>query len=59
VTSFRLRAYVLRFPPGQLPPARYWRINMYDNEGFFVSNPANRFGIGNMAEKPLPDADGG
>jgi len=42
-----------------VPPACYWRINMYDNEGFFVSNPANGFGIGNMAEKPLPKADGG
>jgi hypothetical protein len=51
--------YVLHFPPGQLPPARYWRISMYDLEGFFVSNPANRFGIGNMAEKLESDADGG
>lgn len=32
---------------------------MYDLEGFFVSNPANRFGIGSMAEKLQPDADGG
>jgi hypothetical protein len=31
--------YVLRFPPGQLPPARYWRISMYDIEGFFFHNP--------------------
>jgi len=51
--------YVLRFLPGQLPPARYWRISMYDLEGFFVSNPANRFGVGNMAEKLQPDPDGG
>jgi hypothetical protein len=51
--------YVLHFAPGQLPPAKYWRISMYDLEGFFVSNPANRFGIGNMAETLEPDADGG
>jgi len=51
--------YVLRFPSGQLPPAKYWRISMYDIEGFFVSNAANRFGIGNMAEKLQPDPDGG
>jgi hypothetical protein len=51
--------YVLHFAPDRLPPARYWRISMYDIEGFFVSNPANRFGIGNMAEKLESDADGG
>ncbi|HEY1234762.1 MAG TPA: DUF1214 domain-containing protein [Candidatus Binatia bacterium] len=53
------KKYVLHFGPDQLPPARYWRISMYDIEGFFVSNPANRFGIGNMAEKLEPDADDG
>src|SRR5262245_19204056 len=51
--------YVLHFPHGQLPPARYWRISMYDEEGFFFNNPINRYGIGNMAEKPEPDPDGG
>jgi hypothetical protein len=39
--------YVLRFPPGQLPPARYWRINMYDIEGFFFNNLIDRYSIGN------------
>ena len=51
--------YVLHFPPGQLPPARYWRISMYDIEGFFFNNPIDRYGIGNMAEKLKPDPDGG
>jgi hypothetical protein len=51
--------YELHFAPGKLPPARYWRISMYDLEGFFVGNQANRFGIGNMAERLEPDADGG
>jgi hypothetical protein len=51
--------YRLHFPPGELPPARYWRISMYDLEGFFIHNPINRFGIGNMAEKLTPDVDGG
>jgi hypothetical protein len=32
---------------------------MYDIEGFFTSNSANRFGIGNMAEKLPSDPDGG
>jgi hypothetical protein len=45
------RKYTLHFPAGQLPPARYWRISMYDLDGFFVSNPIRRYGIGNMAEK--------
>lgn len=51
--------YRLHFPPGQLPPARYWRISMYDLEGFFVNNPADRYGIGNMAEHLELDPDGG
>jgi hypothetical protein len=51
--------YVLHSLSGQLPPARYWRIIMYDIEGFFTNNPINRYGIGNMAERLKPDADGG
>jgi hypothetical protein len=51
--------YVLHFAPGQLPPSKYWRISMYDIEGFFFNNPINRYGIGDMAEKLTPDADGG
>jgi hypothetical protein len=50
--------YTLTFPKGQLPPARYWRISMYDIEGFFVNNPIDRYGIGNMAEAPEIAADG-
>jgi hypothetical protein len=50
--------YELHFPKGQLPPARYWRVSIYDLEGFFISNPANRFGIGNMAEKLQSNSDG-
>jgi len=53
------RRYLLRFPPDQLPPARYWRISMYDLEGFFVNNPIDRYGIGNMAEHLHDDDDGG
>jgi hypothetical protein len=30
-----------------------------DMEGFFTNNPINHYGIGNMAEKLQPDADGG
>jgi hypothetical protein len=52
------RKYTLHFPAGQLPPARYWRISMYDLDGFFVGNPIRRYGIGNMAEKLKPNPDG-
>jgi hypothetical protein len=52
------RKYALHFPAGQLPPAHYWRISMYDLDGFFVGNPIRRYGIGNMAEKLKPNPDG-
>ncbi len=52
------RKYTLHFHAGQLPPARYWRVSMYDLDGFFVSNPTRRYGIGNMAEKLEPNPDG-
>jgi hypothetical protein len=53
------KRYRLRFAPGELPPARYWRISIYDAEGFFTDNPIDRYGIGNMAEQLDPDPDGG
>ena len=32
--------YVLRFPPGQRPPARgFWSLTMYTSAFFFVDNP--------------------
>ena len=31
---------------------------MYDLDGFFVGNPLQRYGIGNMAEKLKPNPDG-
>jgi hypothetical protein len=38
--------YVLRFAPGQLPPATgFWSITMYDADYFFVANPINRYSI--------------
>jgi hypothetical protein len=50
--------YRLHFPAGQLPAARYWRISMYDLDGFFTGNPIRRYGIGNMAEKLQANPDG-
>jgi len=32
---------------------------MYDLEGFFVENPADGYGIGNMAEHLHPEPDAG
>jgi hypothetical protein len=38
--------YVVRFPKGQLPPARgFWSLTMYDGSYFFVPNPINRYSI--------------
>jgi hypothetical protein len=50
--------YRLHFPVGHLPPARYWRISIYDLDGFFTGNPIRRYGIGNMAEKLQANPDG-
>ncbi len=53
------KRYMQHFQKDQLPPERYWRISMYDIEGFVTNNPINRYGFSNMAEKPKLDADGG
>jgi hypothetical protein len=38
--------YVIRFPKGQLPPAKgFWSLTMYDANYFFVANPINRYSI--------------
>ena len=52
------RRYTLRFAAGEQPPARSWRISMYDLDGFFIDNPIRRYGIGTMGESPRVDADG-
>lgn len=39
--------YELHFTKDQLPPVgAFWSVTMYDNEGFQVANPINRFAIG-------------
>lgn len=49
--------YVIRFPKGQMPPARaFWSITMYDADYFFVANPLNRYTLSSRsALKAGPD----
>ena len=38
--------YMMRFPKGQVPPARgFWSLTMYDAKYFFVPNALNRYSI--------------
>lgn len=54
------RRYVLRFPPGGIPPARaFWSTTMYGPDFNFVDNPINRFAIGDRTKDLKLDADGG
>jgi len=40
-------SYVLHFDADALPPAQaFWSLTMYEEEGFQVPNPLNRFAIG-------------
>ena len=40
--------YVLHFDKGKTPPVHaFWSLTMYDNDGYFIENPINRYAIGN------------
>lgn len=44
------RRYLVRFEPGELPPAKaFWSLTMYDTDGFFVPNALNHFAIGDRS----------
>jgi hypothetical protein len=52
------KKYILRFTKGNTPPAdAFWSLTMYDNEGFQIPNPINRFAIGDR-DKLKYNADG-
>jgi hypothetical protein len=50
--------YVIHFAAGQAPPVNaFWSITMYDDQGYFVANPINRYALHNW--DPLTyNADG-
>jgi hypothetical protein len=50
--------YVLRFAPGETPPAHaFWSLTMYNERQFFVDNPLDRYAIGDR--DPLTFNDDG
>ena len=43
-------SYVIHFAKSQLPPAKYfWSLTAYDQNLFLVSNPINRYSLGNRS----------
>jgi len=50
--------YILHFDKGQTPPAdAFWSVTLYDDQGFQIANPINRFNLSSWM--PLKyDADG-
>ncbi len=50
--------YVMRFPPGQLPPNHaFWSLTMGDARSRYVPNPINRYNVGDRSGL-VPNADG-
>jgi hypothetical protein len=55
--------YVLRFEPGQLPPAKaFWSLTMYEvtpeGRAFFTDNPIGRYAIGDRTKGLHKSPDG-
>lgn len=50
--------YILRFPPGGLPPNEaFWSLTMADAKEHFVANPINRYSVGDRSGL-VANADG-
>ncbi len=48
---------MLHFDADQLPPVQgFWSLTMYDEQGFFVDNPDNRYAV--RGERPTKNPDG-
>ncbi len=48
--------YVLSFPADEVPPVQaFWSLTMYDERGFLVANPANRFAVRGETHATAPD----
>jgi hypothetical protein len=51
--------YVIRFPRGQLPPARaFWSLTMYGRDRYLVENQADRYSIGDRTPGLRRSEDG-
>ena len=52
-------SYTIKFPAGQEPPANAaWGIDMYDSKLHLVSNPINRYAIGQHLAPLKKNSDG-
>jgi len=53
------RRLILRFPPGEEPPAKaFWSLTVYGPDMFFYDNPLNRYSLGDRNPGLVRNADG-
>ncbi|MFD7844853.1 DUF1254 domain-containing protein [Nocardia sp. NPDC059764] len=50
------RSYVLHFAADEIPPVHaFWSLTMYNDKGFFVTNPINRYAVRGEQMRKNPD----